>query len=117
MEQLLTGQFWYDQGAVVTSAPWVIIPLQIKGALDGREIKGLRAENSAAERLLELAHKEQKVVTTQVEILEPTGTKLISEIADVKTEVARIKADLPELVKAQLDKVASTKADSDHIET
>jgi len=122
MDQLLTGQFWHDQWAFVWSAPWVIIPLlliaglvgaKIKGALDGGEIRGLRAENSLADRQLKLAQHDQQVVTTQVELLKPSSGQLATEVAELKTEVARIKAELPDLVKAvlpQIDKVASTSA-------
>jgi hypothetical protein len=51
--KLFTNEFKQSQWAVVTSAPWVIIPLllfvaflgsTIKGWLDSREIRGLRGK-------------------------------------------------------------------------
>ena len=62
---------------------------------------------------LELAHDRQEAVTAEIKKLEPLAQKSILEIAEVKIEVARMKAELPELVKAvlpQLDNIANTSA-------
>ena len=114
IENLFTVEFWQSQAAVVWGAWAIIIPLllivgslgwTIKGWLDGREIRGLKAENDAAETRLKLAQDEQKVVTAQLGILEPNSKKLETEFAALKVEVAQMKAVLP-----QLDRVATTTA-------
>jgi hypothetical protein len=114
VEQLFTVQFWHDQWAFIMSAPWVIVPLlaiaavvgwKIKGALDGRELRGLRAENAAANRQLELARDEQTAITTQLETLHPRTEQLATEIIELKAEVARMRTALP-----GLDRVAVTSA-------
>ena len=81
MEKLLTPEFWQT---VLVTAPWVIplllvagvVGYMIKAALDGREIRGLKAENNAAEKQLALAQDEQKAVTAQAEILKLNASKL-----------------------------------------
>jgi hypothetical protein len=49
MDQIFTSQFWHDQWTVITSAPWLVIPLLLvagfvgwkwKGANDDGEIRG-----------------------------------------------------------------------------
>jgi hypothetical protein len=120
MDKALTDEFWQTLGALISRHPPVIILLLvvfglgwiIKGWVDGREIRGLKAENrgleadkNAADTRLKLAQEEQKVVTAQLGILEPNSKKLETEFAALKVEVAQMKAVLP-----QLDRVATTTA-------
>ena len=129
MEKIFTEEFWQGiAAAVMAPSPWNIIPLVllsgfvgwwVKGALDGREIRGLKAENKALEAdknaavtRLKLAHDSQEVVTKQLEVLKPEARNNEAEIAELKKRFARMESSIPDLVKtailAQLDKAATT---------
>jgi hypothetical protein len=116
MDKLFTDEFWQNLGALIARHPSVIILLLvlfglgmiIQRWLNGREITGLKAENSTLEARLKLAEDKQKAVTAPVEILE--NTKLKEEVAALQTEVAQIKVALPQSVLNQVIQVANTSA-------
>jgi hypothetical protein len=121
IDQLLTVEFWQSLPGVALRAWAIIIPLlliagyvgwTIKGWLDGREIRGLRAEINTADRQLKLAQDEQKAVTAPVEIL--NNTKLEDDVAALTTKVAQIESLIPQSLFSQLNnqlvRVASTTA-------
>ena len=126
MDKLFASEFWEAQSAVVMSAPWVVVPLlafagfigwQIKGWLDNREIRGLKAENDALKagaqvlkQRFNLAHDEQERFKDQIDQQRANGAKLEREIDELKTELAKAKGKLPAGVFRQLDKVTSTSA-------
>jgi hypothetical protein len=121
MDKIFASDFWEAQAAVVMQAPWAIVPLlllagfigsKIQNALNGREIRGLKAENNALKQQLNLAHDKQGPVTKQVEILEGAETGKVPEwVTEVKRDVTGM---LPEIVEkavaARLDKIATTSA-------
>jgi|RhiMetStandDraft_4_1073278.scaffolds.fasta_scaffold764847_1 hypothetical protein len=56
-DQFLTPDFWKTQFDVIGAAPWLVIPLLVvalvvawwlRGQIDDREIRGLRAEKDAS---------------------------------------------------------------------
>jgi hypothetical protein len=123
MDKVFTEEFWQTLGALISRDPLVIVLLLvafilgflIRGWLDGREIRGLAAENrgleadrKAAATRLKLAQEEQKAVTPPIETL--NKTKLEEDVALLKTEIAQIKVVLPQSIITQLDKVAATTA-------
>ena len=116
IDKLFTNEIWQTFGALIARHPSVIILLvvvfglgwTIKSWLDGREIRGLRAENHAKESRLKLAQDEQKAFTAPLQIL--NSPKLEEDVAVLKTEVAQIKAVIPPSILNQLDKVAATTA-------
>jgi hypothetical protein len=111
---IFTDEFWQTLGGLIASRPSIIVlvlvvfvvGLVIQRWVDGGEIRGLKAAKDAAETRLNLAQDEQKAVTAPVEIL--NNTKLETEVAALRMEVAQIKGVLPPSVITQLDKVAST---------
>src|SRR5437588_8780652 len=116
MDKLFTDEFWRTLGELIASNPSIIVLLIVVFVLgliiqrwvDGGEIRGLKAENNAAERQIKLAQDDQKAVTAPVEILE--STKLKEEVAALQTEVAQIKVALPQSVLNQVIQVANTSA-------
>ena len=81
-----------------------IVASRWQRSVDDGEIKGAKAENNALKELLNLARHDQKVVTKQ-------STKLESEIAGLRVEIASMKSSLlPTVAIPRLDKVASTTA-------
>jgi septal ring factor EnvC (AmiA/AmiB activator) len=99
MEQLFTGQFWHDQWIVIMSAPWLIIPLLLvafvigtwlQRYIDGREIRGLNAENKALEKQFNLATQDQSTVTKEI-------AKFGSELEQLKTEIAQLRDAHPQI--------------------
>jgi hypothetical protein len=117
MDKIFTDEFWQTLGALISRHPSVIILLLVAFILgsmftrwlDGREVRGLKAEKDAVEARLKLAQEEQKAVTPSIEIL--NTTKLEEDVAVLKTEVAQIRGViLPQSVITQLDKVAATTA-------
>ena len=123
INKLFTHEIWQTLGALIARHPTILLLFLvllggiIQQWLDGREIrglkaetKGLRADNDATESRLKLAQDEQKAVTSPVEILKPNSTKLEAEVAALRSEVAQINGVLPQSIFNQLDKVATTTA-------
>jgi hypothetical protein len=100
MEKLLTAEFWATYGAFVFENAALVIPLLllalllgwlIKGALDGREIRGAAAEKNAAEQRLKLATEKEAFIT-------PAITKLEFELGMVKRQMENLSnRNLPEV--------------------
>jgi hypothetical protein len=120
-QQLFTPEFWQSLPGVALRAWVIIIPLlliagyvgwTIKAWVDGREIRGLRAEINTADHQLKLAQSEQKAVTKPIEIL--NKTKLEDDVAALSTKVAQIESLIPQSLFSQLNnqlgRVASTTA-------
>jgi hypothetical protein len=103
MDQIFTSQFWHDQWTVITSAPWLVIPLLLvagfvgwkwKGANDDGEIRGLRAEINAAAQRLELAREKYEAVANQVNELREKVAQQDKVIAELKkTAIAPVRVD------------------------
>jgi hypothetical protein len=68
MDKLFTDEFWRTLGELIASNPSIIVLLIVVFVLgliiqrwaDGGEIRGLKAENNAAERQLKLAQVTRK---------------------------------------------------------
>ena len=101
MDQIFTSQFWYEQWTVITSAPWLVIPLLLLAGLvgwmwkstnDDGEIRGLRAGLKAAAQRLKLAEEK----------LELAGGKyvaVVNQIGELSSKMARQDRAFAELVK------------------
>ena len=120
-EKLSTPEFWQALPTVVT---WATAPLlllagfigwKIKGWLDDREIRGLKAgENDALRERFNLAHDEQKRLTEEIDQQRANGAKLEREVAELRAELVKATARIPAVailhLDKQLDKIASTSA-------
>jgi hypothetical protein len=111
MDQILTTQFWHDQWTVITSAPWLVIPLLLvagfvgwkwKGANDDGEIRGVRAELGTAAQRLEFAREQYEAIVKQLNELRDKVAQQEKVIADLrKTAVAPVRVD--ELVSSNTE--------------
>jgi hypothetical protein len=103
MDQIFTSQFWHDQWVVITSAPWLVIPLLLvaglvgwkwKGGNDEGEIRGLRAELDTAAQRLEFAREQYEAVVKQLKELRDKVAQQDSVIAEFKrTAIAPARVD------------------------
>jgi hypothetical protein len=93
MDQIFTTQFWHDQWSVITSAPWLVIPLLLvagfvgwkwKAANDDGEIRELRAKADAAAERLELAREKYQAVVGELNELRDKIAKLDTKLAKLK---------------------------------
>lgn len=93
----------------------VILGLMLQSWVDGREIRGLKAENrgleadkKATETLLQLAHHKQEAVTAQLQALGPLTRTNLAEIAELKVKVDRLESSTQAAILPQLEKAAHT---------
>jgi hypothetical protein len=116
IEKLFTDEFWQTLGTLIARHPSIIIlglflfvlGVIIQRWLDGREIRGLKADKDAAETRLKLAQDEQKAFTEPVQML--NSPKLEEDVAVLKAEMVQIKGALPQSIFNRLDQVAATTA-------
>jgi hypothetical protein len=106
MDQIFTSQFWHDQWAVVTGAPWVVIPLLLiagfvgwiwKGANNKDEISALKAHiELTKERLKYLgeakAELEQEYKELKAELASdaPNKEELLAVVAKIDTALTKL---------------------------
>jgi hypothetical protein len=100
-------QRWVDGGEIrKLKAGWDAEIRELKAAKDG-EINVLKER-------LNFAHDKQEGFTEEIEQQRANSAKLEREVAELKTELAKVKAQLPAVVfrhlDKQLDKVASASA-------
>jgi hypothetical protein len=100
-------QRWVDDGEIrKLKAGWDAEIRELKAAKDG-EINVLKER-------LNLAHDRQEGFTEEIEQQKANSAKLEREVAELKTELANVKVQVPAVVfrhlDKQLDKVAGTSA-------
>jgi hypothetical protein len=93
MDLIFTTQFWHDQWTVITSAPWLVIPLLLVAGLvgwkwkatnDDGEIRGLRAHRDATAEKLEVVREKYDTVVNQVNELRRIVVEQDNVIAELK---------------------------------
>jgi septal ring factor EnvC (AmiA/AmiB activator) len=86
---------------------------KLKAGWDG-EVRRKNAEISALNQRFKLVHEKQERLTEEIDQQRANGAKLEREVAELKTELARVKVQVPTvtfaLLDKQLEKVASSSA-------
>lgn len=107
-DQIFTSQFWHDQWAVVTSAPWLIIPSLLiagfvgwkwKGANDDGEIRGLQAEVKGVQAALNAVAERSDFVREKYEAADEKYKAVVNRENELKDKVARMTAEIEKLAK------------------
>jgi hypothetical protein len=104
MPDFLSLSFWRDQGELVMSAPWIIVPLlliagfiawRVKGALDEGEVRAVRAQREGLQSRLDNARHEGE------------GQSL--KISKIQTDVAELRRLIHLQAKPEeLERIATT---------